>query len=62
MNDIKARVSAAVSACREAISLVAERSQAYIDEHDSYLEATVRDSSLIKARIKERIARAYDED
>ncbi len=61
MSDIKARVSAAVEACRDAISQVAERSQAYIDAHDAYLDLTVRDSSLVKSRIKDRIARAHDE-
>lgn len=62
MNDILAKVSAAISACREAVSTVAEKSQAYIDAHDAYLASTVKDAALIKSAIKSKIERAYDED
>jgi hypothetical protein len=62
MNDIYSKVLAAMNACRDSISTVAEKSQAYIDEHDKYLEATVRDASIMKRVIKSKIERAYDED
>ena len=62
MSAINDRVSAAIAACREAVSVVSERAQAYVDQHDRHLEATVMDSSFIKSRMKERIARVYDGD
>jgi hypothetical protein len=41
---------------------MAEKAQAYIDAHDRYLETTVKDSDFIKARIRERIERVYDNE
>jgi hypothetical protein len=55
-------VSEAISNCESKLSSVGEIAQLYIASHDEYLEKTTRDSSLIKKKIKERIARVYDNE
>jgi hypothetical protein len=62
MTQIETKVREAIASCRESLSAMAEKAQAYIDAHDRYLETTVKDSDFIKARIREGIERVYDNE
>jgi hypothetical protein len=50
-----------IQECQEEIRALAEASQEYILAHDRYLEKYVKDSSLLKEKIKDKIVRVINE-
>lgn len=61
---IKETVDSKIKDCIEALSQVGVAAQKYIDEHDKYLEreSDLKDSTFIKDRIKDKIARVVDSE
>lgn len=51
-----------ITICKDALVLLSEKSQEYIDLHDTYLWNNVEDATLLKDKIKEKIVRVVDEN
>jgi len=48
--------------CEENFNKIGFAAQVYIDAHDVYLETNLKDSSIIKKKMKEKIVRVINED
>jgi hypothetical protein len=53
-------VNAKIEKCQQAFSQIGISAQKYIDKHNEYIEGKVEDSSFIKEKIKDKIARVID--
>jgi SMC interacting uncharacterized protein involved in chromosome segregation len=51
-----------IKTCEENFFKIGLAAQVYIDAHDVYLERNLRDSSIIKKKMKEKIVRVINED
>ena len=51
-----------IKKCNEALLKMGESAQIYIEAHDEYTEINVKDSDILKKKIKDKIARVVDED
>jgi len=51
-----------IKKCKEALLKVGEDAQSYIDEHNKYIEKNIKDASILKSKIKEKIARVINEN
>ena len=51
-----------IKKCNEALLKMGESAQIYIEAHDEYIEINVKDSDILKKKIKDKIARVVDED
>jgi hypothetical protein len=54
-------VKALINSCKESLARLNEASQEYIRFHDIYLDKYVKDSKILKEKIKEKIVRVVDE-
>jgi hypothetical protein len=61
MSSATEKILELIKICRESFSKIGTASQKYINEHNKYLEENVKDSTFIKEKIKEKIARVVDE-
>lgn len=61
-NPILDKVKVAINDFNESLLKLAESSNNYISKHDIYIQKNVKDASLIKKRIKEKIVGVIDED
>jgi len=55
-------VSDQIKVCKDALITLSEKSQDYIDLHDAYLWNNVKDATLLKDKIKEKIVRVTNEN
>lgn len=49
-----------IETCKNSLQEVAVASQIFIDKHESYLEKNVKDSDIIKKKIKDKVVKIYD--
>jgi len=50
-----------ITECLNSLSKLNESCQIYIDTHDQYLESTLKDSDLLKEKMKEKVVRVINE-
>jgi len=55
------QVLSTIRECQEELRALAEASQAYIIAHNIYLEKYVKDASLLKEKMKDKIVRVLNE-
>jgi hypothetical protein len=51
-----------IQKCNKSLLKMGESAQMYIEAHDKYVETNLRDSDILKKKIKDKIARVVDED
>ena len=49
-----------ITQCEDSFAEIGIAAQRYIDAHNEYLEASVEDSSFLKEKMKEKVARVID--
>ena len=61
-NPILDKVKNYIDEFYESLLKLAESSNNYIEKHDKYIQKNIKDASLLKKRIKEKIVGVIDED
>jgi hypothetical protein len=61
MNDPRQKILELIELCRDSFSKIGTFSQRYMSEHNKYLEENTKDSTFIKQKMKEKVAKVVDE-